>query len=151
MKKILVAVDETEASQRAAAFVDEFFAGEGYSLTAVNVAQRPVEWLPATPYGGIAQWSYPYPVPPDESAMEEDLARREAAGEAIASRQAPPGSDIEVRFGETVAAILVAADEVDADVIVVGSNDKGFLQRLLSGSVSEELVRSASRPVLVVR
>lgn len=149
MKKILVAVDETEASQRAAAFVDEFFTRDEYSISAVNVADQPVEWLPATPYGGIAQWSYP--VQHDQSAMEEALARREAAGEAIASRQAPPGSDIEVRFGETVEAILVAADEVDADVIVVGSHDKGFLERLLSGSVSEQLVRSASRPVLVVR
>jgi len=32
----------------------------------------------------------------------------------------------------------------------VGSTDKGFLQRLLGGSVSERLTRAAALPVLVV-
>lgn len=148
MKKILVAVDETEASTRAAAFVQEFFKGDDFSLTAVNVAHEPIEWLPAAPYGAVTAW--PSPLVQDMAGLEDAIARQEAASQAIAGRQVPPGTDIEVAFGETVDAILAAADNVGADLIVVGSSDKGFLARLFSGSVSEQLVRKAPRPVLVV-
>ncbi len=47
--------------------------------------------------------------------------------------------------------IIHVSDEVDADVIVVGSHGHGFLSRVLIGSVSEYVVRHTSRPVLVVR
>ncbi|MCZ7630542.1 MAG: universal stress protein [Microthrixaceae bacterium] len=47
--------------------------------------------------------------------------------------------------------IIHIADEVDADVIVVGSHGHGFLSRVLIGSVSEYVVRHTLRPVLVVR
>ncbi|MGH9230512.1 MAG: universal stress protein [Acidimicrobiales bacterium] len=48
-------------------------------------------------------------------------------------------------------AISHAAEDEDADLVVVGSNDRGFLQRLLGGSVSQELARKSPRPVLIVR
>lgn len=47
--------------------------------------------------------------------------------------------------------IVHTADEVGADVIVVGSHGHGFLSRVLIGSVSEYVVRHTTRPVLVVR
>ena len=53
--------------------------------------------------------------------------------------------------GDPVDAIERAAQELDADLIVVGSNDRNFLQRLFSPSVSKGLVEHADRPVLVVR
>jgi nucleotide-binding universal stress UspA family protein len=87
----------------------------------------------------------------DRATWEEAVVREEQAGEAVALAQAPADADVEVVFGEVVEAILRAADDGDADVIVVGTNDKGFLQRLLSGSVSQELARKAARPVLIVR
>ncbi|HZA79299.1 MAG TPA: universal stress protein [Acidimicrobiales bacterium] len=156
MKRVLVAVDETEASRRAAEFVDRFFAGMDVSITAVNVARQPVEWLPATPYGGVFAWPWPYRAGADAAGAEEELAqeavrRAEVRGEAIAAAQAPAGAEIEVVFGEAVDAISAAAEDENADLIVVGSNDKGFLQRLFGGSVSERLAREAPRPVLVVR
>ncbi len=47
--------------------------------------------------------------------------------------------------------IIHTAEEVGADVIVVGSHGHGFLSRVLIGSVSEYVVRHTTRPVLVVR
>lgn len=47
--------------------------------------------------------------------------------------------------------IVHIADEIGADVIVVGSHGHGFLSRVLIGSVSEYVVRHTTRPVLVVR
>ena len=48
-------------------------------------------------------------------------------------------------------AILHAAHEQGADVIVVGSHERGWFSRLLSGSVSQDLVRRSDIPVLVVK
>ncbi len=44
-----------------------------------------------------------------------------------------------------------AAEERDADLIVVGANPKSWRQRWFHRSVSEELVRRGPCPVLVVR
>lgn len=47
--------------------------------------------------------------------------------------------------------IIHVADEVDADVIVVGSHGKGWFKRVVLGSISEYVVHHSTRPVLVVR
>lgn len=46
--------------------------------------------------------------------------------------------------------IISTADRLNADLIVVGSRGLKGLTRFLLGSVSEKVVRYASRPVLVV-
>jgi nucleotide-binding universal stress UspA family protein len=151
--RILVAVDRTEGSRRAAEFVDRFFAGMDVGITAVNVARAPVDAVPPVPFGGVFPWgpAGPYLAAGDRTAWEEAVVREQQAGEVVALAQAPADADVEVVFGEVVEAILSAADDENADLIVVGSNDKGFLQRLLGGSVSEELARKAPRPVPIVR
>lgn len=53
-----------------------------------------------------------------------------------------------VDAGDPAAAILKQAQ--DAQLIVVGSHGKGFLRRLLLGSVSREVLQSADRPVAVI-
>lgn len=151
MPRILVAVDETEGSRRAAEFVDRFFKGMDVSITAVNVARNPSDTVPPVPYGGVYAWPWgPGFAARERDAIDEAMVREEQAHEALAARQAPADADVEVVFGEAVEAITRAADDSDADLIVVGSNDKGFLQRLLGGSVSEELAHKSPRPVLIV-
>jgi nucleotide-binding universal stress UspA family protein len=149
VKHILVAVDETEASRRAAAFVDGFFGGrDDVSIVAVNVARVPVDWMPPAPYGGIYAW--PLTVGGERASIDEAVAREEAKARAVATANAPHDADVEVVFGEAVEAIERAAADEHADLIVIGSNDKGFLRRLLGGSVSEELARHGTRPLLIV-
>jgi nucleotide-binding universal stress UspA family protein len=147
-KKILLAVDETDASRRAVSFVEEMFDEQTVSLTAVNVARTPVEWMPATPYGTVTAW--PYAPGTETTGIDSAFARQEAVSQEVAGRQVPPGTTIEVAFGDAAEAIVMAADDIGADLIVVGSHEKGFLERLFRGSVSEEVVRKAPRPVLVV-
>jgi nucleotide-binding universal stress UspA family protein len=49
----------------------------------------------------------------------------------------------------TAQAILGAADH--ADLVVMGSHGRGRVGRFLLGSVTDKVVRGASRPVLIVR
>jgi len=59
--------------------------------------------------------------------------------------------DYLVRGGDAPDAILRPADEVEADLIVVGTHGRSGLDRLLCGSVAESVLQRSSRPVLVVR
>jgi nucleotide-binding universal stress UspA family protein len=52
--------------------------------------------------------------------------------------------------GDPADAISRAAEAKDVDLIVVGSGDKGLIQRWFGRSVSEDLTRELPRPVLVV-
>ncbi len=55
-----------------------------------------------------------------------------------------------LRIGPTVETILATADEVDADTIVIGRHRHGRLHDLLLGNTANEVVRSSTRPVLLV-
>jgi nucleotide-binding universal stress UspA family protein len=55
------------------------------------------------------------------------------------------------RAGEAGPAICHLADEIGADVIVVGSRGRGAIKRALLGSVSTHITNNAPCPVMVVR
>jgi nucleotide-binding universal stress UspA family protein len=57
---------------------------------------------------------------------------------------------IEVVIGHPVPEILAMADEVNADVIVMGSHGKGVIEHTFLGSTAERVLRKSRRPVFVV-
>jgi hypothetical protein len=52
--------------------------------------------------------------------------------------------------GRPVSVIAKVADEIDADVIVVGRRGRGGVAELVLGSVSHELVLHSKRPILLI-
>jgi universal stress protein A len=66
-----------------------------------------------------------------------------------------PADDIraERRFetGDPAAEILRVADDIHADLIVVGTHGRTSVSRLLMGSTAEQIVRQAPCPVLTVK
>ena len=56
-----------------------------------------------------------------------------------------------VESGQPVDAIIRHAEEVDADMIVMGSHGQGMLADVTMGSTSRRVLRRCSRPVLVIR
>jgi nucleotide-binding universal stress UspA family protein len=71
--------------------------------------------------------------------LRDAMRRFGAEGEAL------------VLEGGAVASVIRAAEEQQADLLVVGSHGRTGLSRLLLGSVAEKLVRLADCSVLVVR
>jgi nucleotide-binding universal stress UspA family protein len=57
---------------------------------------------------------------------------------------------VEVHHGEPVPMILTIADNIDADLIVIGSHSKGRLEYAFLGSVAEKILRKSHRPVMIV-
>jgi hypothetical protein len=54
-------------------------------------------------------------------------------------------------MGAVAEEIVALADELEADLIIVGSRGLRGIKRALVGSVSESVFRHARRPVMVVR
>ncbi len=146
MTRVLIALDETSQSLRAARAAAELFAGPDTEFLVINVTGRPVRWLSGGLYGEVMT------VPmdtwlPDAERIEGDQAEELRAEADTAD---VPDPEILVAFGDTVERICAVADHNAVDVIVVGSHDKGFLRRLIDPSVADHVVHATSRPVLVV-
>jgi nucleotide-binding universal stress UspA family protein len=82
--------------------------------------------------------------------------RRKAAEQAVAGkveRLKGLGLQVEGRVveGRPDEAIVKAAEEAGADLIVVGSHGRTGLKRILLGSVAERVIGNANCPVLVVK
>ena len=84
-----------------------------------------------------------------EQLMEK--AREQLA--EIVSKYSPGSIQIEeeVRFGSICQEILDAAEDRKADLIVMGTNGRTGLSRLVLGSVASRVSARADRPVGVIR
>jgi nucleotide-binding universal stress UspA family protein len=74
-------------------------------------------------------------------ALDQVAPLFEAQGVTV-SRETPEGHPAEV---------ITTAAEADTDLVVVGARGLGGVKRLLLGSVSENVLRSARCPVLIVK
>lgn len=160
MTHVLIAADDTEESVHAATTARELF-GDTARYTVVSVARTDVMW------GGSAMtWGVPYtmaappvgvPGPPlvfdqPTSAPHQrpiDLAERQADEVLVAAHLT--NADAMGEVGDPADAIIRAAEQCRADVIVVGSHDRNWFSRLFTRSVTKDVVREAAVPVLVVR
>jgi nucleotide-binding universal stress UspA family protein len=63
----------------------------------------------------------------------------------------PDNTHIEIRQGSPAQTILEYAEEVNADLIVIGSRGLNAISEFILGSVSHNVVQHAKIPVLVVK
>jgi nucleotide-binding universal stress UspA family protein len=135
--KILVAYDGSGEAERAVDWAANLARGlDGSSVTVISVAPT----LEAAPHIADA-------VDPSSSVEKHrDQAQKAAAKLEEAGLEA----ETLVRAGNPAEEILNVADEQGFDVILVGHRGISATRRFLMGSVSERVVRHASRPVLVI-
>jgi nucleotide-binding universal stress UspA family protein len=81
--------------------------------------------------------------PPEKHAQELAAARAHLESQGIEAEYRPA-------IGEPADAIVQLADEVDADLIVVGTREPNLIRRLTGQSVSEAVSHHAHRDVLIV-
>jgi nucleotide-binding universal stress UspA family protein len=55
-----------------------------------------------------------------------------------------------VKDGDTGDAILEAAENLDADLIVLGSHSRRGLDKILMGSVAEKVLRHSKTPLFII-
>jgi nucleotide-binding universal stress UspA family protein len=140
MKKILVAVDGSDESQRAARLAADMAARFGAGLTLVH--SIPPLLIPPDAYG----FDVGSILGDQEKAAEQLLRAAEAKLERTDVRIArafvhgPPA--------ETVAKL---AESEAFDLVVVGSRGRNAAARVLLGSVSDRLAHICQKPLLIVR
>ena len=162
MKTIVVGYDGSDAAERAlgrAAEIAQVFSARlvvvsvsglatvPASVSAFEPTAEPIPPVVAGPVAPAGTVPLPEPVSPQEP---KELARRqlERARMSLASRKVE--GEYLVELGDPAERLLDVADQRDADLIVVGSRERGFLERLLGGSVDEAVVRRSERDVLLV-
>jgi nucleotide-binding universal stress UspA family protein len=137
MNRIVIAVDGSPAAEEALEVGLELAREQHARVTLVHV-QPATEWLTST--FGPAPTAHP-PKEPDEVL---DAAVAVAAAHGVEC-------DTDMREGFPEDEIVRVADDVAADLVVVGSRGLGSMGRLVLGSVSRGVLRECKRPVLVVR
>lgn len=166
MTRVLIAVDDSETSISAARTAHRLF-GDGADYVVLNVAPHPMVWgddsfqygqvYPVAMAGVGALGGFPFAikapagdadgggVPVDQVADAVHTAEGVALAAGLAD--ATPIGDT----GDAAHAIVTAAINHDADVIVIGSHDRSWFSRLVMPSVSGFVVRESNVPVLIAR
>ncbi len=126
-KHILLATDGSDCSEAAAAIAGNIARQAGLPISVVSVV----------------------------TSSHSD-ARRKAAQDAVASKvERLKGQGLQaeglVVEGRPDEAIVKAAEDVGADLIVMGSHGRTGLKKILLGSVAERVIGHATCPILVVK
>ncbi len=89
--------------------------------------------------------------PPPPVVPQSEWDQLKAQLEAI--RPENPAVSVEHRMvaGDVSTGVLQVADEIKADLIVLGTHGRTGLGRLLMGSVAEQVVRKAKCPVVTIK
>lgn len=138
-KLIIVPVDGSDGSGRAAAFAADLAAATDSSVQLLHVF---------APSGneivGMAQLS---------KERIQEISQQSGAAAFAKAQEAITVKGVKVEevtvWGEPREEIVAAADAADA-LIVIGRRGLGKVKELLLGSVSDAVLRTAKRPVVVV-
>ena len=145
---VLLATDGSQQSLKAARFLSTLVNPSAMKKITVIAVIRP---LAAVPFASELQGEQP-------AGSTEAFAlsfRREAqaAAERVAAalRGTAPQVNTLIRSGSPADEIIRAADEIEADLIVVGGRGKSAVGAILMGSVAYRVLHHAPCPVLVAR
>ena len=146
--KILIATDGTKHGEAAIEMLRRFKIAASDEVKIVSVVDMAVP-LAIDVYGGYL---------PDTTELEKAarsnatqvLEAAVAAAKQIFGGDGPAVSS-DVLFGSPESRIVETAEQMQADLIIVGSHGYNRWERLLLGSVSDSVVHHAPCSVLVVR
>lgn len=142
VKHILVGVDGSKESIDAAHFGQGLAAQTSAKVTLVFVIEPP-QVIPVGPLSGYVMTSPP--------RSQEDLTKAKTLLDALAAEHPDVPTTGRVDMGKPAETLCNLAEQLEADLLVVGSKGHGAGQRFLLGSVSDRVVHHASCAVLVLR
>lgn len=153
LARILVAYDDGNVAQKALDKAIDLARGSLATIYLISVYNE----------NSIRFWArqgYKYPQDADKlfSLSNEELAILEAkyieyimSGPANKVREAGIKLQCVVMGGKPGEVIKEYAEDIDADLVVMGTHNRGPAARFILGSVANELIHRAPCPVMVVR
>jgi nucleotide-binding universal stress UspA family protein len=150
ISKILIGIDDSTYAHNAAAYGFAMARNYKAAVGLVHIIEPVI--LPATPGDNLTG-----------VLMDNTLGIQEAELSTIQTSQTETlianavkefGEGLEVttfkQYGSRAEGIIDCCKEFKADLIVIGTHKRSGFDRLLTGSVAEEVVRHSTVPVLVV-
>ncbi len=142
-RHVVVAVDGSEPSDRAAAFAVALAARGALRLSFATAVNPTVACIPATQGVAVGMGDlYEMLLGDAQSVCTTATAAATARGVT---------SDLHVLQGAPAEALCAFVRETHADALVVGTHARRWLARSVLGSVASALVRRCDVPVIVVR
>ena len=141
--KVLLATDGSEEAELATRAAVEVSEGTGSELHVVYVEPLPDFMKSDAGTPGYDRELYEKIEEEARETLRKLVWRVKVAGGTVA--------DSHLRMGAVAEEIVAFADELEVDLIIVGSRGVRGIRRALAGSVSEGVFRHAHRPVMVVR
>jgi nucleotide-binding universal stress UspA family protein len=135
-KTIVLGYDETEAAKRALEKTAELAKAFGSQLIVTSVA-------PLTTNIGRSAGPIDSTDPPSAHLEELRHAREYLEGQGLQADYAPA-------IGHPAETIAQIAEERSADLVVVGTRELGFFERLLGQSVSDSVAHRVHCDVMIV-
>jgi nucleotide-binding universal stress UspA family protein len=139
-KRILVPTDFTETSDRAIDYALSLAERLGSSVTIMHAYEIPIIGFPD---GALVATA--------DIATQIASASRAGLDSAVARRK---GAKVQIdgilRDGVAWEEINKVADEIGADLIVIGTHGRRGIARALLGSVAENVIRTSHHPVLTI-
>ena len=139
VRRVLAPVDFSDASIEAVRHTGEIALTYGAEIDLLHVVEEP---LYPSAYGMEA---VDFPTPDVIERIEEqpaDLVRKEIGTEHVIA---------ETQVGHPPTAILEYVDENEVDLIVISTQGRTGLERMILGSVTERVLRRSPVPVFVVK
>ena len=143
IQNILLPTDFSPCSQRAVEYAAALARKLGAAVHLVHVLEEP--------FTTKAAWEFHRPDTPELRERMYQDCRSRLAQVAAQLHAAVPQVTTEVRSGTPTEAIVAAAVDYGADLIVMATHGRSGLPHLLLGSVAERVIRHARCPVLAVR
>ena len=134
IRRVLAAVDLSAAARPTIEAAERVAELVGAELRMVCVVE-PLPVIPEAPNFDLTRYN---------ATMEDQIAHE------LWPLPRSPRAEKVTRYGTAVEAVLQEAADWDADLVVVGSHGKGWVDRLLVGSVTERLLNRLPTSLLVV-
>lgn len=131
--RILVSVDVSPAAKPTLELAERLAALFGAKLRAISVME-PLPLVPEAPPVDMREYY----------EMWEEMLKRD-----VWPLMRTPGVETMVRHGNVIETLLREVHDWQADILVVGSHGKNLAQRMLLGSVTEQLLNHLPTSVLV--
>jgi nucleotide-binding universal stress UspA family protein len=148
LRTIVVGYDGTRPAERALRRAIALARAFGASVVIADVvAPQPLVGSPGA-FGVPPYWDYPAGLDVRANELLWEQHRERIA--ALLGESGVPHEFAGV-VGQPTEEVVEVAERRGADLIVVGTREPGFVERLLGGSVSQGVARHAHCDVLVVR
>ena len=136
IQKMLVAYDETDGSKRALERAAELATTFGAKVSVTSVVP-----LVHTTVRGSG------PIDPTDTPQ---MHREELAHAKAYLEQQGLDAELIAASGDPASAIVKIADDVEADLVIVGTREPTLVDRIMRHSVSQQVARQVHRDLLIV-